>query len=417
MHFSCKIKKFCEGMNVYEHLLEDEKAIHIPFALSFTVTITTIIGQLKAFLRDLANKECQEIPDIDFDHVTDIRNIMSPKLKHDMATLDNMTIREHLEALFGEHLDKRPSEIHDFIYDNALTMTDLLKKIHEGLKNADIALFGKYVSRRIADGNWDYVKDAYLKWKHNQSDFSLELLLEKQEQELNKYLKEGIMHPLPAPSTQKMKKVDYDYHIGMLDCDFWGSEDYKKAYTKFMCYATRHDGMLTIEYKTYGKYIFLNYKKFSEIQKVAVFELCVMLDLIHHDMEAYTKGEAKESNEDRIRQSIALLMKERYIDQEKDEPLFCQQSHWQAIYRILVDKGYCTDSDFDGFDAFIRRVMPDKVNKPYKRDSVKQISQTCFNKPFDRWKYDSVISGSHKPYDRMVLIATRFKAILEENGL
>ena len=66
MHFSCKIKKFCEGMNVYEHLLEDEKAIHIPFALSFTVTITTINGQLKAFLLDLANKECQEIPDIMF---------------------------------------------------------------------------------------------------------------------------------------------------------------------------------------------------------------------------------------------------------------------------------------------------------------------------------------------------------------
>ena len=53
MHFSCKIKKFYEGMQVYEHLLDDEKAIHIPFALSFTVTIATINGQLKTFLMDL----------------------------------------------------------------------------------------------------------------------------------------------------------------------------------------------------------------------------------------------------------------------------------------------------------------------------------------------------------------------------
>ena len=135
MHFSSKIKKFCEGMNVYEHLLEDEKAIHIPFALSFTVTITTINGQLRAFLVDLANKECQEIPDINFDYVTDICNIMSQKLKHDMAVLDDMTVREHIEVLFGEQLDKKPSEIYDFIYGNALTMTDMLKKAHKELKH------------------------------------------------------------------------------------------------------------------------------------------------------------------------------------------------------------------------------------------------------------------------------------------
>jgi len=293
MHFSSKIKKFCEGMNVYEHLLEDEKAIHIPFALSFTVTITTINGQLKAFLMDLANKECQEIPDIDFDHVTDIRNIMSQKLKHDMAALDDMTIMEHLKALFGEHLDKKPSEIHDFIYDNTLLMTDLLKKVHKGLKHADSALFGKYVSRRISEGNWDDVKDAYSEWKQHQSDFSLELLLEKQEQELNRYLEKGIMRFEKTPSNQKMKKVDYDYHTELLDCDFKDTDEYKKTYTKFMCFATRHEGMLTIDYKKYGKYIFVNYKRFSESQKVAVFELCVILSLIHQDILGFIKEDKR----------------------------------------------------------------------------------------------------------------------------
>ena len=43
-------------MQVYEHLLDDEKAIHIPFALGFTVTIATINGQLKTFLMDLEKK-------------------------------------------------------------------------------------------------------------------------------------------------------------------------------------------------------------------------------------------------------------------------------------------------------------------------------------------------------------------------
>ena len=128
---------------------------------------------------------------------------------------------------------------------------------------------------------------------------------------------------------------------------------------------------------------------------------------VHHDHQR--SGELEE----RIRQCIALLMAERY----GDEPLFNQQSHWQAVYRILVDKGYCRDSDFDGFDIFIRQVMPDCVNKPYKKSSVKSISQTDFALPFDRWHYDPLTSTTRKPYDRMVAIATRFKQILEENGL
>ena len=85
--------------------------------------------------------------------------------------------------------------------------------------------------------------------------------------------------------------------------------------------------------------------------------------------------------------------------------------------RILVDKGYCRESDFDGFDAFIRRVMPKEVNKPYKKESVKQISKTDFALPFDRWHYDPQTSTTRKPYDRMVAVTGRFKEILEQKGL
>ena len=120
-----------------------------------------------------------------------------------------------------------------------------------------------------------------------------------------------------------------------------------------------------------------------------------------------------QSQEERIRQSIALLMEERY----GDEPLFNLQGHWQAVYRILVDKDYCRDSDFDGFDTFIRRVMPEEVNKPYKKDSVKQISQTDFVKPFVEWSFDIQTSKTRRPFDRMTAIAQRFREILEGNGL
>ena len=125
--------------------------------------------------------------------------------------------------------------------------------------------------------------------------------------------------------------------------------------------------------------------------------------------------------EEKIRLCITLLMNERFKitrkDKEVEEPLFNLQNHWQAIYRILVDKKYCKDSDFEGFDLFIKKVMPDKVNALYKKSSVKQISQTDYNKPFAKWKYDPQTSGTLKPYERMKAVAQRFLELLEEIGL
>lgn len=147
---------------------------------------------------------------------------------------------------------------------------------------------------------------------------------------------------------------------------------------------------------------------------------------IQEDMKVLKDANIKvsstaESIEDRIRKCIALLMKIKIKvmknGKEVEEPLFKLQNHWQAIYRILVDKHYCKDSDFDGFDLFIKKVMPSKVNAIYTKASVKQISQTDFNKPFVKWKFDSETSGTLRPFERMKEVAQRFLDILEENGL
>lgn len=124
---------------------------------------------------------------------------------------------------------------------------------------------------------------------------------------------------------------------------------------------------------------------------------------------------------DAIRRCLEKLMQERITvkkgGKEVVEFLFNRQNHWQGVYRILVDKKYCKDSDFEGFDIFILKVMPDQVNKPYKKDSVKQISKTDFNIPFEKWKYDGETSGNRKVYDRMYAVVNRFKELLEEEGL
>jgi len=132
-------------------------------------------------------------------------------------------------------------------------------------------------------------------------------------------------------------------------------------------------------------------------------------------------GSTAESIEERIRKCITLLMKINIKvmknGKEVEEPLFKLQNHWQAIYRILVDKHFCKDSDFDGFDLYIKKVMPNQVHAIYTKASVKQISQTDFNKPFVKWKFDSETSGTLRPFERMKEVAQRFLDILEENGL
>ena len=147
---------------------------------------------------------------------------------------------------------------------------------------------------------------------------------------------------------------------------------------------------------------------------------------IQEDMKVLKDANLKvnltaESIEERIRKCIALLMKINIKvmknGKEVEEPLFKLQNHWQAIYRILVDKHFCKDSDFDGFDLYIKKVMPNQVNAIYTKASVKQISQTDFNKPFVKWKFDSETSGTLRPFERMKEVAQRFLDILEENGL
>jgi len=158
MHFSSKIKKFCGGMQIYDTLLDDEKAIHIPFMLNFIVTIKTINDQLKIFLEDLKRHVCQELPDINYNLLSSPYNIMSKRLKDDMVAYGSTTIRQNLEDTFGPLLDMTGMEAYGFLFDNVKLMTEQVAKARKGLNNADSALFEKYVrnpphTRSLSEGS------------------------------------------------------------------------------------------------------------------------------------------------------------------------------------------------------------------------------------------------------------------------
>lgn len=121
------------------------------------------------------------------------------------------------------------------------------------------------------------------------------------------------------------------------------------------------------------------------------------------------------------RQEPSLLACIEFLMNEKDNDgdyLVNKGIHWIAIFRIFVDKNLgVSNSDYLGFCNMIESLKPGGFRVPLKQNNLKSMSKTMYHKPFDKWKYDPTFNPTRKPYDKMVEIATRFKAILEENGL
>ena len=123
----------------------------------------------------------------------------------------------------------------------------------------------------------------------------------------------------------------------------------------------------------------------------------------------------KTDREQILCQCIVLLMEEK---DGKGKYLFRSKSHWQAVYRIIVDRKLgVADGDYAGFESLAWKIEPPGCRIPFSPSALKQISKTNFTKPFQRWRYDPVYFKTRKPYDQMVTVAEKFIGLLEKNGL
>lgn len=132
------------------------------------------------------------------------------------------------------------------------------------------------------------------------------------------------------------------------------------------------------------------------------------------DTNALINTNTEKSETPSLLSCIETLMDEK----DGDEYLVSQGNHWIAIFRIIVDKNLgASNTDYKGFCDMIQSLKPEGFRVPLKQENLKKISDGMFTNPFDKWKYDSAYNPTRKPYDKMVKIASRFKEILEENGL
>lgn len=132
------------------------------------------------------------------------------------------------------------------------------------------------------------------------------------------------------------------------------------------------------------------------------------------DTNAMIKTNIEKGETPSLLSCIETLMNEK----DGDEYLVSQGNHWIAIFRIIVDKNLgSSNTDYKGFCDMIKILKPEGFRVPLKQESLKKISDGIYTNPFDKWKYDSTYNATRAPFDKMVKIATRFKEILEENGL
>ena len=286
MNYSSKVKKYYDGMQIYETLIEDELAIYLIFALGFKITNTAILKQIDEFIEDFNHGIIREIPDYDVAKLTILKNYFrTGKLKFDMEMLKDKTVMERLKILLGSViLEGTSADLYDDIVAKTKVLVEKLEQIDIAMHEADPAIFGANFFNLMARYDWTDTEKGYQKEKNEHGDISMNWLLEKQEQELQKVLQMGIMDYARKPSAMHLASVDYPYHHGLLSCDFEDNLVYKKAYAKMMQYATRKGKLLLLDFNNYGKYIALNLYKFRPEQKQALFEIVKKLELIQKDM-------------------------------------------------------------------------------------------------------------------------------------
>ena len=207
-------------------------------------------------------------------------------MKYDMKELakDNETIGELLHRSFKDIWDKTTEDLNGVINGNTLALIEQIQNIDTALQEADPTIFETSFHKLMNQYDWTETETEYQKEKKMHT-VTMEWLQKKQERELQKVLEMDIMHHADEPSTQEIEDSDYQYHRRFLSHKFKDTPEYQEAYTKFMGFATRQDGMIVPNLGEYGKYIAININKFRPEQKKTLFAIIRKFELIREDAE------------------------------------------------------------------------------------------------------------------------------------
>ncbi len=394
-------------MRIFESLYDDERAIFPLFALCFDVTSDAVLEQQEEFVKDLQEGRLQELPNYNVDEVSNVRNYTGTgKLKYEMCRFGDRKIIDVLKELIGEEkLNGTFSELYDdYLLVKTKQIAEKSREIVEMVNDADPELFEENFPILLKRYDWTEVEREYLKEKkmHN---VSMNWLLERQERALQKVLVMDIMHYADDPSTQAIEDSDYSYHQRFLSHKFKDTTDYREAYTKFMEFATRQEGMIIPKLGDYGKYIAVNINKFRPEQKIALFSIIRKFELIHEDMRRLSPGKTKVKvppnvntgcfrfANDFVRTTVCDIVKAYYLGSAAnltliettfyDHNLLLKRNSHTAFIKALIEWGALQEIDEDTISkiansmAFKMRALPASGYKEWNGEDYINDKNIC----------------------------------------
>ena len=163
-------------------------------------------------------------------------------------------------------------------------MTLHLEAIRDCIINLNPEAYGDYYQKSKQKYDEASVTKAYHLWKLSVGKLTFKKLKAKQTETVANALKKGIMKYADQPTHKEILEVDIERVKQYLPERYELPEDFKIRCAQFRTFISWEDDILHIHYNDYGRYIYSCIDKFTAEELIAIYELDMMLYLIHQDM-------------------------------------------------------------------------------------------------------------------------------------
>lgn len=208
---------------------------------------------------------------------------------------------QYRNEAFWELFDKVCEDLHDepiyqYLKDNGKTLKALLAEAEITMYNCDPTIFEKFFFyKKQAFCEFNVMRTFNERLSECPSPSVLKLK-EMRARAIADALNSGIFDFDHTPSQREMDESILDPIIQLLPYNFKLTEEFKVAFAKFKRFVKMEGSILRFNYKSYGKYVLTHFYDFDAAQLYAVFELDVMMLLIHQEMERLEPELAQKPN-------------------------------------------------------------------------------------------------------------------------
>ena len=186
--------------------------------------------------------------------------------------------------------DLRDEPIYPYLKECGNKLKALLAEAEISMNNCDPAIFEKFFFYKKQEFCEFNVMREFNKSLSECPTPSVLKLKEMRAMAVADALKNGIFDYAQTPSQREMDEAVLDPIIQLLPYNFELTEEFKVAFAKFKRFVKTEGSILKFNYNSYGKYVLTHFYDFAPAQISAIFDLDVMLFLIHQEMERLEQG-------------------------------------------------------------------------------------------------------------------------------